>query len=129
VRASDAAVQTLVSQLSSGIVGTTVQRMPAADRSSTPLLFDQTCARRSCINGTSAFSGKFATWWSMVAYVGNKGTHLFRMLNANQAVNYPRVSVQLPRCAERCPHGTCGRTFEHLRRDGGFATSVHHLRI
>src|SRR2546425_9647741 len=40
VRASDAAIQTLVSQLPSGIVGQPVQRISLPDRSSTPLLFD-----------------------------------------------------------------------------------------
>jgi hypothetical protein len=38
VRASDAAVQTLVTQLPDGIVGLPVQRIPPSDRSSTPLL-------------------------------------------------------------------------------------------
>src|SRR5205085_48104 len=40
VRASDAAVQTLISQLPVGVVGTDVQRVVAPDRSSSPLLFD-----------------------------------------------------------------------------------------
>jgi len=90
VRASDAAVQTLVSQLPTGVVGTSVQRMPAQDRSSTPLLFDP------------GLQTPFVHQWNLsiqhqimrdtvleVAYVGNKGTHMFRMLNANQAVISP----------------------------------------
>ena len=90
VRASDTVIQTLVEQLSSGVVGTQVQRTPAADRSSTPLLFDPNLRtpfvhqwnlsiQRQILNDTIV----------EVAYVGNKGTHMFRMLNANQAAVTP----------------------------------------
>jgi hypothetical protein len=90
VRASDASVQTLVSQLPNGVVGTDVQRVVAPDRSSSPLLFDPNLVT------------PFVNQWNLnvqrqvgkdlvleVAYVGNKGTHMFRMLNANQAVLTP----------------------------------------
>jgi len=90
VRASDPAVQTLVGQLPNGIVGLPVQRTPAADRSSTPLLFDPNLRT------------PFVHQWNFriqrqilhdtvleVAYVGSHGTHLFRMMNANQAVITP----------------------------------------
>jgi len=89
VRASDAAVQTLVTQLSSGIVGTTVQRMPAADRSSTPLLFDQNLRTPFVHQWNFSIQRQVKDMVIEMAYVGNKGTHLFRMLNANQAVITP----------------------------------------
>jgi hypothetical protein len=90
VRASDAIVQTLVSQLSSGIVGTDVQRVPPPDRSSTPLLFDPNL-RTPFVNqwNVSIQRQLFHDTVLEVAYIGNKGTHMFRMLNANQATITP----------------------------------------
>ncbi len=86
LRASDPGVQDLVKGLPNTVVGTDVLRVVAPDRSSTPLLFDP--------NLTTPFVHQ----WNLsvqhqimrdtvleVAYVGNKGTHMFRMLNANQA--------------------------------------------
>ena len=91
VRASDAAVQTLVSQLPNGIVGLPVQRTPPADRSSSPLLFDPNM-RTPFVNQWN-FSIQRQILRDTVleiAYVGSKGTHMFRMMNANQAVVTPQ---------------------------------------
>ena len=86
VRANDAAAKALVDQLPAGIVGLPVQRMPAPDRSSTPLILDP------------GLRTPYVNQWNLsiqhqvlldtvleVAYVGNKGTRMFRMMNANQA--------------------------------------------
>jgi hypothetical protein len=90
VRASDSAVQTLVGQLPSGIVGTQVLRVVPQDRSSTPLLFDPNL-RTPFVNQWN-FSVQRQFGKDMVvelAYVGSKGTHMFRMLNANQVAITP----------------------------------------
>lgn len=90
VRASDPQVQTLVGQLPNGIVGTDVQRVVAQDRSATPLLFDPNL-RTPFVNQWNLNIQRqiFKDTILEVAYVGNKGTHMFRMLNANQAVITP----------------------------------------
>jgi hypothetical protein len=87
VRASDAAIQTLIGQLSTDIVGQDVQRVPPADRSSQPLLFEQNL-KTPFVNqwNLSIQRQIFRDTVIEVAYVGNKGTHMFRMMNANQAV-------------------------------------------
>jgi hypothetical protein len=90
IRASDPAVQDLIAQLPDGIVGQPVQRVPPQDRSSTPLLFE------------SNLDTPFVQQWNIsiqrqifhdtileVAYVGSHGTHMFRMMNGNQAVVTP----------------------------------------
>jgi len=85
VRASDPAVQTLIAQLSDGIVGQAVQRVPAPDRSSSPLLFDPNI-RTPYVNqwNLSIQRQLFRDTILEVAYVGNQGEHMFRMINANQ---------------------------------------------
>ncbi len=87
VRASDAAVQTLVGQLPNGIVGNNVQRTPASDRSSIPLLFDPN--QRTPFVHQWNFSIQREVSRGLVvelAYVGSHGEHMFRMMNANQAI-------------------------------------------
>ncbi|MGH9671900.1 MAG: hypothetical protein ACRD44_01870, partial [Bryobacteraceae bacterium] len=90
VRASDPAVATLIGQLPNGIVGLPVQRIPSPDRSSTPLLLDSNL-RTPYVNqwNFSIQHQVLANTVLEVAYVGNKGTHMFRMLNENQAVVTP----------------------------------------
>ena len=79
-------IQTLVKQLSDGIVGLPVQRVSPPDRSSTPLLFDPNM-RTPFVNQWNISIQRQITRDTVleVAYVGNKGTHMFRMMNANQA--------------------------------------------
>jgi len=90
VRASDPAVQTLVGQLPNGIVGLPVQRTPAADRSSTPLLFDPNLRTPFVHQWNFSIQRQILHDTVLeVAYVGSHGTHLFRMMNANQAVITP----------------------------------------
>jgi hypothetical protein len=90
VRASDPIVQTLVNQLSSGIVGQDVERIPPQDRSSTPLLFDPNL-RTPSVNqwNVSVQREVLRNTVAEVAYVGNRGSHVFRMINANQATITP----------------------------------------
>ncbi|MFN7924769.1 MAG: carboxypeptidase regulatory-like domain-containing protein [Bryobacteraceae bacterium] len=86
VRASDAAVQTLVGQLATGVVGTEVQRVVAPDRSSSPLLFDPNLNTPFVHQWNISIQREVTRGTILeLAYVGNKGTHMFRMLNANQA--------------------------------------------
>ena len=90
VRASDPAVQVLVAQLPDGIVGQPVQRIPPADRSSIPLLFEQNLRTPFVHQWNFSIQRQIARDTILeVAYVGNKGTHMFRMMNANQAVITP----------------------------------------
>ena len=90
IRASDAAVQTLVGQLGDGIVGQPVQRVPPSDRSSTPLLFDPNLRTPFVHQWNFSIQRQILRDTVLeVAYVGNKGTHMFRMMNANQAVITP----------------------------------------
>lgn len=86
IRASDAAVQTLVSSLATGVVGTDVLRVVPADRSATPLLFDPNMTTPFVHQWNFSIQRElFRGTVLELAYVGNKGTHMFRMLNANQA--------------------------------------------
>ncbi|MFN7935580.1 MAG: TonB-dependent receptor [Bryobacteraceae bacterium] len=90
VRASDAAARALIDQLPNGVVGTEVLRTPLQDRSSTPLLFDPNL-RTPYVNQWN-FSIQHEVIRDTVlevAYVGNKGTKMFRMLNENQSVITP----------------------------------------
>jgi len=90
IRASDPAVQTLVSQLGNGIVGTEVLRTPPTDRSSTPLLFDPNLTTPFVHQWNFSIQRQVMRDTILeVAYVGNKGTNLFRMMNANQATVTP----------------------------------------
>ena len=86
VRANDPATQTLVGQLPNGIVGLPVERTPQPDRSSTPLLLDRNL-RTPYVNqwNFSIQHEVFSNTIVEVAYVGNKGAHMFRMLNENQS--------------------------------------------
>ena len=90
VRASDPGVQTLITQLSNGIVGQDVQRVPPPDRSSTPLLFDPNL-RTPYVNqwNLSIQRQIFRDTILEMSYVGNQGIHMFRMINANQSVVSP----------------------------------------
>jgi hypothetical protein len=90
VRASDPAVKTLITQLSDGIVGQAVQRVPPPDRSSTPLLFDPNL-RTPYVNqwNLSIQRQIFRDTVLEVSYVGNQGIHMFRMINANQSMVSP----------------------------------------
>jgi hypothetical protein len=90
VRASDPAAQALIRQLPDGIVGLPVERTPKPDRSSTPLLFDSRL-RTPYVNqwNFSVQHELFSNTVLELAYVGNKGTHMFRMLNENQAAVSP----------------------------------------
>ncbi|MBI3698786.1 MAG: TonB-dependent receptor [Acidobacteria bacterium] len=90
VRASDPAAQALIQQLPNGVVGLPVERTPAPDRSSTPLIFDRHL-RTPYVNQWN-FSIQHEVLPNTVveiAYVGNKGAHMFRMLNENQATVSP----------------------------------------
>ena len=90
VRASDAAAQTLVSQLPNGIVGRPVERTPAPDRSSTPLLFETNLRTPFVHQWNFSIQREIIRDTVLeLAYVGNKGTHMFRMMNANQATITP----------------------------------------
>jgi hypothetical protein len=90
VRASDAAVQNLIGQLPNGIVGQPVQRTPPQDRSSTPLLFDPNLRTPFVHQWNFSIQHQIMRDTVLeVAYVGNKGTHMFRMMNANQATISP----------------------------------------
>src|ERR1051326_7882732 len=90
VRASDPAVQTLVGNLPNGIVGQAVQRVPPPDRSSAPLLFDPDLRTPYVHQWNFSIQRQLVKDMVLeVAYVGNKGTHMFRMMNANQVVISP----------------------------------------
>jgi hypothetical protein len=67
-----------------------VQRVSPPDRSSTPLLFDPNL-RTPFVNqwNLSIQRQLFRDTVLEVAYVGNKGTHMFRMMNANQSTISP----------------------------------------
>ena len=110
VRASDAVVQTLVGQLATGIVGQPVQRMVPQDRSSTPLLFDPNL-RTPFVNqwNLSIQREIFKDTVLEVAYVGNKGTHMFRMMNANQATITPEFISSFKAAQGGVRTGTVGR--------------------
>ncbi len=86
VRANDQAVKTLISQLPVGVVGLPVERRPLPDRSSTPLIFEENL-RTPYVNqwNLSVQHEILPNTVLEVAYVGNKGTHMFRMMDANQA--------------------------------------------
>ncbi|MBM3812112.1 MAG: carboxypeptidase regulatory-like domain-containing protein [Acidimicrobiia bacterium] len=86
LRASDAGVQTLVSNLSRNVVGTEVLRVVQPDRNSTPLLFDPNLTTPFVHQWNFSIQRQILPDTVLeVAYVGNKGTHMFRMLNVNQA--------------------------------------------
>jgi Carboxypeptidase regulatory-like domain/TonB dependent receptor len=90
VRASDPAVQTLVGQLPNGIVGNPVERITPSDRSATPLLFDRNLRTPFVNQWNFSIQRQILRDTVLeVAYVGSKGTHMFRMMNANQAVITP----------------------------------------
>jgi hypothetical protein len=90
VRAGDPIVQTLIAQLSNGIVGQPVQQVPPSDRSSTPLVFDSNL-RTPYVNqwNLSIQRQIFHDTILEVAYVGSESVHLFQMINANQSVVSP----------------------------------------
>src|SRR5207247_2738442 len=91
VRASDPAVQSLVAQLPDGIVGTQVQRTPLPDRSSTPLLFDPDLRTPFVHQWNFSIQRQILRDTILeVAYVGSHGTHMFRMMNGNQATVTPQ---------------------------------------
>jgi hypothetical protein len=101
VRASDPAVQTLISQLPNGIVGLPVERQPPPDRSSTPLLFDPNLRTPFIHQFNFSIQRQIARDTVMeVAFVSNKGTHMFRMMNANQATVTPQFMEDF-RAAQR----------------------------
>ncbi|MGH9720506.1 MAG: TonB-dependent receptor domain-containing protein, partial [Bryobacteraceae bacterium] len=90
VRANDASVQTLVSQLPNGIVGLPVQRTPPQDRSSTPLLFEENLRTPYVHQWNFSIQRQIMRDTVLeLAYVGNKGTHMFRMMDANQPTVSP----------------------------------------
>lgn len=90
VRASDPVVQTLITQLADGIVGQGVQRIPPPDRSSTPLLFDQNLRTPYVHQWNFSIQRQlFRDTILELAYVGNQGIHMFRMINANQSIVSP----------------------------------------
>src|SRR5204863_7430524 len=62
------------------------QTVSPPDRSSTPLLYDP-IMRTPFVNQSNISIQRQITRDTVleVAYVGNKGTHMFRMMNANQA--------------------------------------------
>jgi hypothetical protein len=86
VRANDSAARALVNQLPNGIVGLPVERTPRPDRSSSPLIFEEGL-RTPYVNqwNFSIQRELFSNTVLEIAYVGNKGAHMFRMMNANQA--------------------------------------------
>ncbi|MBI4902409.1 MAG: TonB-dependent receptor [Acidobacteria bacterium] len=86
IRASDAAVQTLIGSLANGVVGTDVQRVVPSDRAATPLLLDPNLTTPFVHQWNFSIQRQITRGTILeMAYVGNKGTHMFRMLNANQA--------------------------------------------
>ncbi|MEK7407680.1 MAG: TonB-dependent receptor [Acidobacteriota bacterium] len=90
VRAGDAAAQALIAQLPVGIVGLPVQRTPAPDRSSTPLILDQNLRTPYVSQWNLSIQREVLPGTVLeIAYVGSKGAHMFRMLNENQAVITP----------------------------------------
>ncbi len=90
VRASDPAVQTLIAQLSDGIVGQPVQRVPSPDRSSSPLMFDPNLQTPYVHQWNLTIQRQIMRDTILeVSYVGNQGSHMFRMIDANQAVVSP----------------------------------------
>ncbi len=90
VRASDSAARALINQLPDGIVGQPVQRTPAPDRSSTPLLFDANLRTPYVSQWNFSIQRQVLRDTIVeIAYVGTKGTHMFRMLNENQATVSP----------------------------------------
>ena len=113
VRASDAAVQTLVGQLATGIVGQPVQRMVPQDRSSTPLLFDPNI-RTPFVNQWNVSIQREILKDTVleVAYVGNKGTHMFRMMNANQATITPEFISSFKAAQGGVRTGTVGKLLD-----------------
>ena len=114
VRASDPAVQTLVAQLSNGIVGTDVQRIPLPDRSSSPLLFEgNICARHTSISGTSASSArscatrcwKWRTWET-------RARTCSACMNANQATITPEFIASFQAAQAGVRTGTVGKLLD-----------------
>jgi hypothetical protein len=90
-----------------------VQRTPAADRTSTPLLFDPNLRT------------PFVQQWNLsiqrqiqrdtvleLAYVGSHGTHMFRMLNANQAVVTPEFLDGFRQAQKGIRTGTVGKLLD-----------------
>ncbi|MBL8173725.1 MAG: TonB-dependent receptor [Bryobacterales bacterium] len=101
VRASDPAAKALVDQLPNGIVGTAVLRTPLPDRSSTPLLFDANLRTPYVNQWNFSIQHEIARDTVVeLAYVGNKGVKMFRMLNENQTVVTPEF-VESFRAAQR----------------------------
>jgi hypothetical protein len=113
VRASDAAVQTLIGQLPNGIVGQPVQRVVPIDRSSTPLLFDPNLRTPFVNQWNFSIQRQVAKDFVLeLAYVGSKGTHMFRMMNANQ-INLPQDFVDGFRAAQNgVRQGVVGRILD-----------------
>ncbi len=90
VRASLPATQAQVELLPVGVVGQPVQRTPLPDRSATPLLFDPNLRTPYVSQWNLSIQRQIANSTVFeVAYVGSKGTHMFRMLNENQATVRP----------------------------------------
>ncbi len=113
VRASDAAVQTLVGQLPNGIVGLPVQRMPPQDRSSTPLLFDPNLRTPFVHQWNFSIQRQLLRDTVLeIAYVGNKGTHMFRMMNANQATVTPEFLSSFKAAQAGTRTGTVGKLLD-----------------
>ena len=113
IRASDPIVQTLIARLSDGIVGQPVQRIPPADRSSTPLLFDPNL-RTPYVNqwNFSVQRQILRDTVFEVAYVGNEGAHLFQMLNANQASVTPEFLSSFKTAQTGVRTGTVGKLLD-----------------
>jgi hypothetical protein len=90
VRASLPATQAQVEALPNGVVGQPVLRTPLPDRSSTPLLFDPGIRTPYVSQWNLSIQRQIANNTVFeVAYVGSKGTHMFRMMNENQATVSP----------------------------------------
>jgi len=109
VRASDAAAQAEVRRLPNGIVGLPVDRTPARDRSSTPLIFDRDL-RTPYVNQWN-FSIQHEVLPNTVleaAYVGSKGTHMFRMLNENQSTVSPEFLASFQAAQQGIRSGPVG---------------------
>jgi hypothetical protein len=109
VRASDPEVQRLVAQLPNGIVGLPVQRTPPPDRSSTPLLFDPNLRTPFVHQWNFSIQRQILHDTVLeIAYVGNKGTHMFRMMNANQAAVTPEFLASFKAAQNNVRTGPAG---------------------
>jgi hypothetical protein len=113
VRASDPAVQTLIGQLPNGIVGRPVERQPPPDRSSTPLLFDPDLRTPFVHQFNFSIQRQIVRDTVLeLAFVRNKGTHMFRMMNANQAVVTQEFADGFRAAQRGVRQGTVGRILD-----------------